>query len=110
MIRFRRKGKLNPRYIRPFDILARIDPVAYKLQLLPELSNVNPVFHVSNLKNFLTDETLVVPLDKIEVNENLMFVKELVGIMDKEVKLTKQGRIPIVKVRWSAKRGPEFTW
>ncbi|CAH1445444.1 unnamed protein product [Lactuca virosa] len=79
-------------------------------KLPPELGNVRPVFHVSNLKKFLSDETLVVPLDEIEVNENLHFVEEPFEIMDKEVKRTKKSHIPIVKVRWSAKRGPEYTW
>ncbi|KAI3740185.1 hypothetical protein L2E82_30607 [Cichorium intybus] len=110
MIRFGKRGKLNPRYIGPFEILARIGPVAYKLQLPQELSNVHPTFHVYNLKKCLSDETLVIPLDDIEVNENLHFVEEPVEIMDREIKRTKQSRIPIVKVRWSAKRGPEFTW
>ena len=85
-------------------------PVAYKLQLPAELNSVHPVFHVSNLKKCLSDETLVIPLDEIEINENLLFVEEPVEIMDREVKRTKQSRIPIVKVRWNAKHGPEFTW
>lgn len=84
--------------------------MAYKLQLPIELNKVHPVFHVSNLKKCLSDETLVIPLDEIELNENLNFVEEPVEIMDREVKRTKQSRIPIVKVRWNAKRGPEFTW
>ena len=50
------------------------------------------------------------PLDEIQVNEKLNFVEEPVEIMDREVKRLKQSRIPIVKVRWNAKRGPEFTW
>ena len=82
--------------------------MAFKLQLPAELNNVHPVFHVSNLKKCLSDETLVVPLEEIEVNDNLLFVEEPVEIMDTEVKRTKQIHIPIVKVRWSAKRGPEF--
>ena len=110
MIRFGKHGKLNPRYIGPFEIISRVGPVAYKLQLPIELNKVHPVFHVSNLKKCLSDETLVIPLDEIELNENLNFVEEPVEIMDREVKRTKQSRIPIVKVRWNAKRGPEFTW
>ena len=110
MIRFGKRGKLNPRYIGPFKILARIVPVAYKLRLPQKHSNIHPVFHVSNLKNCLSDETLVIPLDEIEINEILNFVEESVEIMDREVKRTKQSRIPVDKVRWNAKRGPEFTW
>ncbi|XP_023737810.1 uncharacterized protein LOC111885805 [Lactuca sativa] len=110
MIRFGKREKMNPRYIRPFEIPVRIGPVAYKLQLPQELINVHPVFHVSNLEKCLFDDTLVVPLDEIEVNENLHFIEEPVEIMDREVKRTKQSHIPIVKVRWSAKRGSEYTW
>jgi hypothetical protein len=110
MIRFGKRGKLNPRYIGPFEILARIGPVAYKLKLPQELQNVHDTFHVSNLKKCLTDATLIIPLEEIQVNEKLNFVEEPVEIMDREVKRLKQSRIPIVKVRWSAKRGPEFTW
>ncbi|KAL4567102.1 hypothetical protein LXL04_022676 [Taraxacum kok-saghyz] len=91
-------------------ILARIGPVAYKLKLPQELQNVHDTFHVSNLTKCLTDTTLIVPLEEIQVNEKLNFVEEPVEIMDREVKRLKQSRIPIVKVRWSAKRGPEFTW
>ena len=98
VIRFGKRGKLNPRYIGPFEIVARIGPVAYKLQLPAELNSVHPVFHVSNLKKCLSDETLVIPLDEIEINENLLFVEEPVEIMDREVKRTKQSRIPIMKV------------
>ncbi|KAL4562895.1 hypothetical protein LXL04_026926 [Taraxacum kok-saghyz] len=110
MVRFGKRGKLNPRYIGPFEILARIGPVAYKLKLPQELQNVHVTFHVSNLKKCLTDATLIIPWEEIHVNEKLNFVEEPVEIMDREVKRLKQSRIPIVKVRWSAKRGPEFTW
>ena len=87
-----------------------IGQVAYKLQLTLELSNIHLVFHVSNLKKFLSDETHIVPLDEIEVNESLLFVKEPVEIMDGEVKRMKQFRIQILKIQWSAKHGLEFTW
>ncbi|KAK9075289.1 hypothetical protein SSX86_003612 [Deinandra increscens subsp. villosa] len=110
VIRFGKRGKLNPRYIGPFQILARIGPVAYRLQLPQELSGVHNVFHVSNLKKCLSDETQIIPLEEIQIDDQLHFVEEPVEIMDREVKRMKQSRIPIVKVRWNSRRGPEFTW
>ncbi|KAI3675482.1 hypothetical protein L1987_85072 [Smallanthus sonchifolius] len=110
VIRFGKRGKLNPRYIGPFKILKRIGPVAYKLNLPETLSGVHDVFHMSNLKKCLSDETLVIPLEEIQIDDQLHFVEEPIEIMDREVKQLKQSRIPIVKVRWNSRRGPEFTW
>ncbi|GJU72334.1 putative reverse transcriptase domain, ribonuclease H-like domain, aspartic peptidase domain protein [Tanacetum coccineum] len=109
VIQFGKRGKLNPRYIRPFKILDRISPVAYKLELSEELGNVHNTFHVSNLKKCLSDESLVIPMKELQLDEKLNFVKEPIEITDQEVKQLKQSRIPIVKVRWNSKRGPEFT-
>nr|GEZ72248.1 putative reverse transcriptase domain-containing protein [Tanacetum cinerariifolium] len=67
-------------------------------------------FHVSNLKKCLSDEPLAIPLDELHIDDKLRFVKELVEIMDREIKRLRQSRIPIIKVRWNSKRGPEFTW
>ncbi|GKE82117.1 reverse transcriptase domain-containing protein [Tanacetum coccineum] len=106
----KRRRKLNPRYIGPFRIIERIGPVAYRLELPQELSRVHNVFHVCNLKKCLFDDTLVIPLEEIQVDDKLNFVEEPVEIMDREVKQLKQSRIPIVKVRWNARRGPEYTW
>ncbi|GKC74045.1 hypothetical protein Tco_1119928 [Tanacetum coccineum] len=109
VIRFGKRGKLNPRYIRPFKILERIGQGAYKLELSEELSNVHSTFQVSNLKKCLSDESLVIPMKELRLDDKLNFVKKPVEIMDREVKQLKQSRIPIVKVRWNSKRGPEFT-
>ncbi|GKC97468.1 putative reverse transcriptase domain-containing protein [Tanacetum coccineum] len=110
VIRFRKRGKLNPWYIGPFKILKRVGPVAYTLELPEEFSNVHSTFHVSNLKKCLSDESLVIPMKELRLDDKLNFVEEPVEIMDREVKQLRQSRIPIVKVKWNSKRGPEFTW
>ncbi|GKD95685.1 putative reverse transcriptase domain-containing protein [Tanacetum coccineum] len=83
VIRFGKRGKLNPRYIGHFKILAR---------------------------KCLSDETLVILFDEIQIDDKLHFIEGPIEIMDREVKHLKQSRIPIVKVRWNSRRGPEFTW
>ncbi|GKF44380.1 hypothetical protein Tco_0130932, partial [Tanacetum coccineum] len=84
VIRFRKRGNLNAR-------------------------NVHNTFHVSNLKKCLSDESLFIPMKELWLDDKLNFVEEPVEIMDREVKQLKQSRIPIIKVRWNSKRGPEFT-
>ncbi|GJX43468.1 putative reverse transcriptase domain-containing protein [Tanacetum coccineum] len=85
-------------------------PVAYKLELPKELNNVYSTFHVSNLKKCLSDESLIIPMKELRLDDKLNFVKEPIEIMDREVKQLRQSRIPIVKVKWNSKRGPKFTW
>ncbi|GJW09969.1 hypothetical protein Tco_1575796 [Tanacetum coccineum] len=77
VVRFGKRGKLNPRYVRPFKVLAKVGKVAYMLELPQELSR---------------------------------FVEEPVEIMEREIKRLKRSRIPLVKVHWNSRRGPEFTW
>ncbi|GJT47563.1 putative reverse transcriptase domain-containing protein [Tanacetum coccineum] len=110
VVRFGKRGKLNPRYVGPFKVLAKVGAVADKLELPQELSRVYHTFHVSNLKKCYFDEPLAVLLDGIHIDDKLYFVEEPIEIMDREVKRLKQSCIPIVKVRWNSRRGPEFTW
>ncbi|GJX72770.1 putative reverse transcriptase domain-containing protein [Tanacetum coccineum] len=110
VVRFGKKGKLAPRFVGPFEIIEKVGPMAYRLDLPEELNGVHDTFHVSNLKKCLADPTLKVPLDEIQVDAKLNFMEEPVEILEREFKKLKRSRIAIVKVRWNSKRGPEFTW
>ncbi|GKB40846.1 putative reverse transcriptase domain-containing protein [Tanacetum coccineum] len=103
VVRFGKRGKLNPRYVGPFKVIERVRTVAYKLELPRQLSRVHNTFHVSNLKKCLSDESLVIPLEELRVDDKIHFVEEPVEVMDCEIKQLKRSRIPIVKVRWNSK-------
>ncbi|GJW08271.1 putative reverse transcriptase domain-containing protein [Tanacetum coccineum] len=89
VIRFGKRGKLNPRYIGTFKIIAKVGTVAYRLELLEQLSRVHSTFHVSNLKKCLANEPLDIPLDEIQIDDKLHFIEDPVEIMDREVKRLK---------------------
>ncbi|GJU37548.1 putative reverse transcriptase domain-containing protein [Tanacetum coccineum] len=110
VVRFGKRGKFSSRYIGPFKILARVGPMAYTLELPEELKGIHSTFHVSNLKKCLAEGEIVVPMDKIQLDDKLHMIEEPVEIVDREVNRLKQSRIPIVKVRWNSQKGREFTW
>ncbi|GJT24009.1 retrotransposon protein, putative, ty3-gypsy subclass [Tanacetum coccineum] len=86
---FGKKGKLAPRFVGPFEVIKKVDPVAYRLDLLEELDGVHDTFHVSNLKKCLANPTLQVPLDEIRVDAKLNFMEEHVEILKREFKKLK---------------------
>nr|GEV53749.1 hypothetical protein [Tanacetum cinerariifolium] len=90
VVRFGKKGKLAPQYVRPFEIVECVGLVAYRLRLPQELSCAHDIFYVSNLKKCLADSNLQVPLEEITVDDKLYFVEEPFEIVDRQVKKLKQ--------------------
>ncbi|GJZ98666.1 putative reverse transcriptase domain-containing protein [Tanacetum coccineum] len=82
VVRFRKKGKLAPRFVGPFEIVEKVGIVAYRLRLPKVLNGVHDTFHVSNLKKCLADPTLQVPLDEIQVDAKLNFMEEPMEILE----------------------------
>ncbi|KAI3794847.1 hypothetical protein L1987_37487 [Smallanthus sonchifolius] len=110
IIRFGKRGKLSPRFIGPFRIMARVGEVAYRLELPDELSGIHPTFHVSHLRKCLADESAHVPLTDIEVDNNLNYIEEPVAILDRKEKRLRNKVIQLVKVQWKHRKGSEATW
>ncbi|GJT84515.1 hypothetical protein Tco_1066232 [Tanacetum coccineum] len=105
----RKPVKLRVDNLVMLKMLEQVESIAYKLGLPQELSRVHNTFHVSNLRKYYADEPLAVPLDELHFDDKLRFVEKPAEIMDREVKRLRQSRVPIVKVRWNSRRGPEFT-
>ncbi|XP_039126831.1 uncharacterized protein LOC120262973 [Dioscorea cayenensis subsp. rotundata] len=110
VIRFRSRGKLNPRYIGSFLILERIGPVAYRLQLPPELKKIHNVFHVSLLKKYVPDPSHALETPPVELREDLTFEVRPVRILDRLEKVLRGKVVPVVKVLWRSDQIEELTW
>ena len=86
ILRFGKKGKLSPRFIGPYEVLERIGPVAYRLALPPELAKLHNMFHVVMLRRYYYDESHILPVQDVQVQEDLSYDEEPKAIMDREVK------------------------
>ena len=110
VIRFGKKGKLAPRYIGPFEIRARVEEVAYRLVLPPELSRIHPVFHVSMLKKYIADPSHVFQPQAVELSEDLTYEEFPVTIVDRQVCQLRTKEISMLKVLWSNHAAEDCTW
>ncbi|KAA3488295.1 ty3-gypsy sub-class retrotransposonable element polyprotein [Gossypium australe] len=95
ILRFGRKGKLSPRFIKPYRVLKRVGPVAYQLQLPPELSQIHSVFHVSMLRRYRSDPFHVVPVEEVEIRPDLSFEEEPVQILGRDIKVLRRKSVPV---------------
>ena len=110
IIRLGRWGKLNPRYIGPYEILERVGKAAYRLALPPNLATVHDVFHVSMLKEYVPDKSHVLEQEPIKIHEDLSLQGKPVQILDFQVKTLRNKEIPLVKVLWRNQSVEEATW
>jgi len=109
-LRFGQKGKLTPRYIGPFEILQRIGPVAYRLALPPNLQDIHDVFHVSNLRRYVSDPTHVISHEPLQLKENLSYVEEPIKVLERVDRVLRNKTIPFVKVLWKHHKSADATW
>ena len=100
ILRFGQKGKLSPRFIGPYEILKRVGPMAYQLALPPKLAKLHDVFHVSMLRRYRSEESHILPVQEIQVQEDLSYDEEPKAILAQEVKQLRNKQVPLVKVLW----------
>ncbi|WMV25453.1 hypothetical protein MTR67_018838 [Solanum verrucosum] len=110
VMRFGKKGKLSPRYIGPYRISKRVDNVAYELELPRELATVYLVFHISMLKKFMGDPSLIIPTEDIGIKDSLSYEKIPVKILDRQVRKLRTKEVVSVKVLSRNKFVEEATW
>ncbi|KAK2374394.1 hypothetical protein QL285_075360 [Trifolium repens] len=102
--------KLCPRFIGPYQILRRVGPVAYQLALPPSMSGLHDVFHVSQLRKYIPDPYQPVELEQIDLQPDLTYQPDPVRIVERDAKILRNKRIPVVKVEWAQSPDGEFTW
>ncbi|KAA3460467.1 DNA/RNA polymerases superfamily protein [Gossypium australe] len=100
VMRFGRKGKFSPRFIRPYRVLKRVGQVAYQLELPSELKQMHDVFHVSMLRRYRSDPSHVVPVEEVELRPDLSYEEEPIQIFERDVKVLRRKSVPLVKVLW----------
>ena len=110
ILRFGKKGKLSPRFIGPYEILERIEPIAYCLALPSELAKLHNVFHVSMLQRYCYDESHILFVQDIQVQSDFTFSEEPKAILNREVKQLRNKQVPLVKVLWQYHGMEEAAW
>ena len=110
VVRFGTKGKLSPRYIGPFPIVARVGKLAYRLELPESLIGVHDVFHVSMLRKYLRDPEHHITLEPVTIEQDLTFESRPVKILEESERVLRRRTLKYVKVLWTNQTEREATW
>jgi len=102
--------KLTSRFVGPYEIVEKVGAVAYRISLPPSLSNLHDVFHMSQLRKYVYDESHVIQVDELEVRDNLTVETWPFRVEDREVKRLRGKEIVLVKVIWIGPTGDSATW
>jgi hypothetical protein len=107
---FKIKGKLSPRFIGPFKIVKCVGEVAYQLELPDHLTDVHDVFHVSQLKKYHRVPEEQLPMEELNVQDDLTYMEYPIKILDTLTCVTRNKVIKMCKVQWSHHSEVEATW
>ncbi|XP_057533017.1 uncharacterized protein LOC130810910 [Amaranthus tricolor] len=109
-MRFGRKGKLSPRFIGSYEILERIGEVAYRHALPASIDRVHHVSHVSQLRQYIRDDSHILQVEQLTLDDTLQYEETPVQILDKKTRDSRRGSVALVKVLWSNHVTEEATW
>ena len=110
VLRFRRRGKLSPRFIGPYEILSKVGTIAYRLKLPSELSRIHDIFHVSMLRKYIPDPSHVLREQPVQLKESLAYEETHVQIVDRKEQVLRSKVIHLVKVLWKNDERETATW
>ncbi|KAA3466793.1 DNA/RNA polymerases superfamily protein [Gossypium australe] len=110
VLRFGQKGKFNPRFIGPYEIIERIGPIAYRLALPPDLDKIHIVFHVSMLQRYISDPSHVITPTEVEIQPDMTYNEEPIKILAYKMKELRNKKVALVNVLWQCHGLEEATW
>ncbi|XP_028062622.1 uncharacterized protein LOC114265951 [Camellia sinensis] len=104
------KGKLAPRYVGPYEVLEKINPVTYRVALPPVMEHMHNVFHVSMLRNYLRDPLHVIEPTHVLLKDDYTYKERPIQIVNRRIKRLRNKEIPLVNVDWQNYGGTYVTW
>ncbi|XP_062164987.1 uncharacterized protein LOC133871574 [Alnus glutinosa] len=110
VLRFGRKGKLSPRFVGPFEILEKFGTVAYRLVLPPNLARVHNMFHISMLRKYVLDPTLILDSKPLQIRPNMTYEETPIKVLDRKEQVLRNKSIPVVKILWNNHSMEEASW